>query len=224
MDKDAALKLKVVGFFSALTDDEFQRIGHRVRIERFQRGTAILNETDTNEYMYAVVEGEVKASRTLDDGRETILAIHGAGESFGELALIDGRTAPATVTAARDSIVALIAKRDFHEILMADRKVLSYFLRLMCSRLREAWRTHEILQQRDACERIRMMLGKLAAERGTQLPEGVLINSRLTHQEMAEMTGLTRETVTRVIDQMKLDGHLRLGEDRLYVLLKDFFA
>ena len=69
MPRNAMLKLKLVGFFSTLTDDEFRRIGNRIRIERFPKGAAILNETDTNEYMYAVVEGEVKASRTLDDGR-----------------------------------------------------------------------------------------------------------------------------------------------------------
>jgi CRP-like cAMP-binding protein len=222
MDKDAAARLKGVGFFSELTDEGFRRIGGR--LQRFAKGAVILNEADTNECMYAVVEGEVKASRTLEGGRETILAIHGAGESFGELALIDGRTAPATVTASRDSLVALITKRDFNEVLMADRNVLSYFLRLMCSRLREAWRMQEILQQRDAHERVRMMFGKLAAERGTRLPEGTtLVNSRLTHQEVADMTGLSRETVTRVIDQMKLGGQLRFGEDRLYILSKDFF-
>ena len=225
MDKRLAAKLRGVGFFSELTDEEILSLGDRVRLELFPKGAVILSGAEANERMYAVIEGEVKAYVNSADGRETVLAIRGAGQSFGELALIDGKTAPAEVAATTESLVALISKADFLDLLSSNKMVLLYFLRLMCERLREAWGMQEILHLRDASERVRRLFAKFAEERGKPLQDGeTLIEVRLTHQQVADLTALTRETVTRVIDQMKRDGLLRLRNDRLYVLSKDFFS
>lgn len=216
--------LRQIPFFSALSDNEIRLIESRVRLSRYPKNSVILSESETNECMYTVLEGEVKAYHQTEDGRESILAIHGPGESFGELSLIDGKTMPATVAANVDSLVACITKQDFNAMLIGNVTIMFNFLKLMCARLRESWRMQEILHMRDASARIKMMLLKLSEDHGSKVADGIIIDLHFTHQQLADMSGLTRETVTRVLDQLKRNGLLAINKEHLYILKNDFIS
>lgn len=214
--------LKQAHLFSELTDDELADVAERVTLREFHKGQVILFEEDTNKYMYSVLEGEVKVYYMTEDGKESIVAFHGAGESFGEVSLIDQQTTPATVAAVEKSLVLIISRDDFFEIILHQPKVMNSLLLLLSGRLRHSWGQIRLLHLKDAANRIKASMQVMADQRGEECGDGVLLKLRLTHQTIADMTGLTRETVTRVIDRWKKSGLLSVDENR-YLLLHEMF-
>lgn len=215
--------LRQAHLFSDLTEEELSSIVCRVSLREFQKGQVILHEEDANKYMYSVLEGEVKVFHTNDEGKDSIVAFHGAGESFGEVSLIDQLTMPATVAAVEKSLLLIIGRDDFFDIIQSQPKVMNKLLLLLTGRLRHSLNQIRMLHFKDASYRVMASIKAMSAERGEPVPEGVLLKLRLTHQNIADMTGLTRETVTRVIDKWKKSGHLSLDENRHMLINHNFF-
>lgn len=200
--------LRNIQLFSSLSEKELIEASQKITVKEFTKNEVILHEEDTNEYMYIILIGKVKAIQTTEEGKEIILAIHQSDEFFGEISLIDGKTSSATVVAIEDSLVAIISKKNFYSLIIGQAKVLQQLLQILCSRLRESWRRIHILNFKDAQQRMRMLFMILSNDTGDRSPDGVLINVKLTHQEIADMAGLTRETVTRVLNKWKKKGEI----------------
>ena len=215
--------LKLAQLFSDLTEEELSFISGRISLRAFQKDEIILFEEDANEYMYSVLEGEVKVFYMTEEGKESIVAFHGPGESFGEVSLIDQQTIPATVAAREKAVVLIIGRKDFFDIIQSQPKVMNRLLLLLAGRLRHSWEQVRMLHFKDASFRIMTSLKNLCAERGEPSPEGVLLKLKLTHQNIADMTGLTRETVTRVIDKLKKSDLITMDENRHMMIRHKFF-
>ncbi|MBZ0157815.1 MAG: Crp/Fnr family transcriptional regulator [Alphaproteobacteria bacterium] len=215
--------LRKTELFSSLSREELQQIMKDMVIKDFKKNQTILYEEDSNDFMYVILDGEVKAVQRTEEGKEIILALHRKGESFGEMCLFGESITPAAVVAKRNSVVALISKRAFFSSLLNQEKMLMRLLRLMCSRLRECWKTVQILSFNNASQRIKMLLIVLSGKYGERSDGEVWVNVRFTHQEIAEMTGMTRETVTRVMDELQKAGELRIRKDRSIVLNPEFY-
>lgn len=200
--------LQNIQLFSSLEEQELQQIADKIRIEEFRKHEIVLREEDTNEYMYIILDGQVKVVQATEDGKEILLAIHKTHEFFGEVSLIDGKTAPATVQASEDSFIAFIAKKDFYALLSSQQKVLEKLLQILCSRLRDSWRRIYLLNFKHASDRVKTLFLSLSFENSIRTPEGIELNLKLTHQEIADMTGLTRESVTRVLDKLQKDAEI----------------
>lgn len=209
--------LQNIHLFSSLTGEELKQIASKIRIEEFKRNEIVLREEDTNEYMYIILDGQVKVIQATEDGKEIILAIHKTSEFFGEISLIDGKTSPATVQASEDSFIAFISKKDFYSLLSTQNKVLDTLLQILCSRLRDSWKRIYLLNFKHASERVKMLFLSLSLENGKRTDEGVQLNLKLTHQEIADMTGLTRESVTRVLDKLQKDGEVTIKNKQIYL-------
>ena len=215
--------LRNIQLFASLTEKELIDVSTKVVMKEFSKNEIILREEDTNEIMYIILVGKVKAVQTTEDGKEIILAIHQADEFFGEISLIDGKTSSATVVAIEDSLIAIISKKNFYSLILSQSKVLEKLLEILCLRLRESWKRIHILNFRDAQQRIRMLFMILSNDSGEKTSEGVLINVKLTHQEIADMAGLTRETVTRVINKLRKKGEIVVMK-KFIRLNPEFFA
>jgi len=213
--------LKEIELFSSLTDDELREISRRVTVKKFKKNQTILYEEDTNEYMYIIFDGGVKAVQTTEEGKEIILAMHNSGDFFGEISLLDGKTIPARVLATKDSIIAIISKRDFY-FLLSYNKVAIKMSQILCSRLRESWAKVQMLNFNNASQRVKMLLIMLSDKYGSKSDGGVILNIKLTHQDIAEMSGMTRETVTRVIDKLQKGGEIEVLSNRFIRLTPDF--
>jgi CRP/FNR family transcriptional regulator len=197
-----------------LTETELEQVSHRVVIKEFGKNEVILREKDTNEFMYIILLGKVKVVQVTEDGKEIILALHRADDFFGEVSLVDGKTFPATVVAMEESLIALIAKKDFYSMLYSQVKVLERLLQILCERLRESWNRIHLLNFNNAAQRVKMLLLSLSYNHSERTPEGVLLTLKLTHQDIADMAGLTRETVTRVIDKLQKDGEITIMQKK----------
>lgn len=215
--------LKQTELFSAMDDEEILLIKDKMSFKQFRKNETILYEEDTNNYMYMIVMGGVKAIRTTEDGKEIILAIHKQGSFFGEMSLIDGRTSPASVIAIEDSLIAIIEKNDFFSIIYSQNKVAKNLLDILCSRLRKALDTVQLLNFNNASDRTKMLFLMLSDEHGRKTADGTTLNIKLTHQDISDMTGLTRETVTRVIDRLQKNKEITILKNRFIQLNREFF-
>ena len=224
MGKNEIEHLKNIQLFSSLTDDELHQIKDKLSLKRYKKHEVILFEEDTTEYMYIILNGKTKVIQTTEDGKEILLAMHHSGEFFGEMSLLDGKTSPATVVAMEDSSVAIISRQEFYSLIRAQKRILDNLLLILCSRLRDSWEKIQLLNLKNASHRIKILFLMLSDKYGEKTAEGVTLNIRLTHQEIAEMTGMTRETVTRMIDKWQKDGEISVLKNRFIHLSSHFIT
>ncbi len=214
--------LKKTQLFSSLADNDIDNIINKLVVKQFRKNETILYEADTNKYMYLILSGKVKVIRTTEDGKEIILAMHQSGNFFGEMSLIDGKTTPASVMATTDSLIAIISQTDFYTILFSQNKVVENLLKILCTRLRQSWDTIQLLNFNNASHRTKMLLLMLCDEYGKKTPDGIVLNIKLTHQDISDMTGLTRETVTRVLDKLQKSKEISILDNKSIRLSPDF--
>jgi len=211
-------QIRRVPLFASLADEEVLSLAHVFIEKRYSRNQVIFMEEDTGNYMYIVLSGKLKISKTTESGKESILAIHQPGDFFGEMSLLDGKTSPATVSAMEDCRILSVGKADFHNHLMRHEKVVQQIIQVLCSRLRQVWTQVQVLSYSTAETRIRAGLHQLARRHGVQDARGILINLKITHQEMAEMFGTSRETVTRSLARLREQKLIAMDGRRIVVL------
>ncbi|MBW2316538.1 MAG: Crp/Fnr family transcriptional regulator [Deltaproteobacteria bacterium] len=209
--------LRKVPLFAELEDEELTEIGAHFHERSYPKNSVIFLEDETGDYMYIVRQGRVKVVRQLPSGKETILAFHDSGEFFGEMSLLDGGTTPASVIAVAPTTILSLSRRDFRNQL-ANPKVNEALLRMLCQRCREAWSQVELLTLHHAEARIRSLVHQLCESKGEVEPDGVRIGSRLTHRELADMAGITRESASRAVSRLQKLGLLRMESGSLLVL------
>jgi CRP-like cAMP-binding protein len=208
--------LRNVALFSNLTEEELVAVCEMFREHKYKRNEIVFFEEDTGKYMYVVKEGRVKVSRLLPSGKEMILTFHEAGEYFGEMSFLDGGTTPATVTAVVPTTILSLGGREF-SILLGNPKINMTLLRVLCARCRDAWAQIEVLTFHNADARIRTALYHLCQKRGVPTEGGVMIGLHLTHKELADITGISRETATRVLNSLQSENILHV-ETRHFVI------
>ncbi len=208
--------LRKVPLFSELEDSELAEIAAAFRERSYPKNSVIFLEDETGDYMYVVRDGRVKVVRQLPSGKETILAFHDAGEFFGEMSLLDGGTTPASVIAVAPTTILSLSRRDFQNLL-SNPIVNQALLRMLCQRCREAWSQVELLTLNHAEARIRALLQRLCTSKGREEGDGVHLEQRLTHRELADMAGITRESASRAVSRLQKLGLLRVEEGLLHV-------
>ncbi len=209
--------IRRVPLFSTLSDDEFNKLSHIFVVRVYRKNQIIFLEEETGNYMYLVLSGKVKVAKSTASGKETLLAIHRAGDFFGEMSLLDGKTSPATVSAIEDCKIISVRAADFHKHLMHNEKVLLQIINVLCARLRQVWQTQS-MSSSAADKRIRMGIHQLAQKHGIRDARGIIIDLKITHQELAEMVGTSRETVTRVLAHLRKRGVIEIIQRRITLL------
>lgn len=214
--------LKQMQMFRSMTTNELAMLTDKIAIKNFKKNEVILYEDDADSYMYLVISGRVKVIQITEDGKEIIRAIHNTGDSFGELSLIDCRSAAATVIAMENTTAAIISKINFLSIIHTQKKVLDNMLQMFCLRLRDSWDKIQMVNFKNASQRVIMLFQQLSCEYGEEVPEGTQLNIRLTHQNIADMTGLSREAVTRVLDRLQKEGIIAIKKNKAIYLKPSF--
>lgn len=226
MDRQKAMLLGVLKqsrVFSHLSDDELSHLTQRIHIREYSKNAKFMHEGDSNNYMYLIVYGRVKISIYNSEGKETIVAIRQSGDHFGEMSLIDGKTNSATVSAMEKTVIAVIYKEDFCQLLHSQPNLLFGMLRDMCFRLREANQIIQRLSYNKAPQKLSLLFKNYINRYGKKDEGFVVLTIKLTHQEIADMSGLVRETVTATINQWKTDGLVSTNDDGLFCFYPAFF-
>jgi CRP-like cAMP-binding protein len=209
--------LKKVSLFADFEEPELDDLLAVMKEKRFLRDATILIQRDPGESCFLIVVGEVKVSLFGEDGKEIILAKLGEGEVFGEMALLSGSPRSATVIALQDTTLLVLEREEFHKLLLRQPKLALKILAVMADRLRKADEKIEALVLFDVSQRVTHFVVDLAKREGVQSPEGLVIRRRPTHREIANMTGTTRETVSRVLSELARGGFVSMTGKRLTI-------
>jgi CRP/FNR family transcriptional regulator len=214
--------IKNIPFFACLSEEEIKKFRHVLIEKKFPKNKIIFMEEDTQNYMYVITSGKVKVVHQEFDGKEHIVAVHKTGDFFGEMALLDGKTAPATVIAMEDVDMLIMSKRDFEEYLLNNNKALKEIISILCLRLRQAWMMNKALRKSNAEDKLRALLKLMGMHYGIKDQRGTLITLKLTHQDIADYLAISRETVTRLLNKLVRDGEIEVLDDK-NLLLKPAF-
>ena len=206
MNKDTLIQ--TVPLFSDLSETSLKVITEKMVARSYDKEKMILIEESAGETFFLIYKGTVKITRMSDDGREVILAILGEGDFFGEMALLDGEGRSANVIALEDAKVLTLQRSDFLDILERFPKIAIHLLKELTARIRHSDQQIESLSLSGAEQRIALVLIRLAEEMG-QIKEGTVTIEHIPYQQdIANMAGTSRETVSRVYKMLEDKNHI----------------
>jgi len=206
-----------VSFFSELEAGELDALSRVATVRQFPAGATILREDEPGDQFFVLLRGEVKVYVDSPDGREVVLTHLQTGEFFGEMALFEGETRSASVSALTDTELVVLSRADFLNVLSRDFSLTRKILATLSSRLRKANDVIESLALQDVGGRLARYLLRLADESGKAPVDGFFVVSRPTHQEIANSIGATRETVTRMLKQFEDRKLIRVKGQTVWV-------
>jgi CRP/FNR family transcriptional regulator, cyclic AMP receptor protein len=212
-----------IPFLACLSEQEIAEIEFAVIVKKFNRNQVIQLEDQESDYFYFIYAGKVKVLQSNDAGNELLLTIHKRGDYFGEMSILDGRTAPATIIAIEDCTIGFLTKTDFNKYIMSNDTSLHQIIALLCSRLRDSWLMMKIFRFSAASDRIRAALNIYSNKFGTKDKRGIIVNIKITHYDIANSVGVSRETVSRLISQMIKLGEIELIDNKYFLLTPSFF-
>jgi CRP-like cAMP-binding protein len=215
--------LKNVSIFAGLKDNILDKISDLVQRRIYNCDSVILIEEEFGDTLFIITKGSVKITRMSEDGREVILSILGEGDFFGEMSIFDGESRSANVIAAEDLEVYILRRGDFLDLLEKHPKIAITLLGEMAFRLRKSDQQIEGLSLGDAENRIGMTILRLAEELGSIKMGQVTINNIPLQKDIANMTGTSRETVSRTIKILEAKGYIKKEGRKLIILKYDKF-
>ncbi|MBD04361.1 MAG: Crp/Fnr family transcriptional regulator [Gemmatimonadetes bacterium] len=194
--------------FEGLDDEQLDAIALVTITRRFDKHQVIILAEEEGDALFIISSGQVKVSIVSEDGREVILSLLGTGSVFGELSLLDGKPRSANVVATENTDLYMLRRSDFLQLVYKVPQIAVGLLAELAARLRKTDRKIGGLALLDVTSRISETLLQLADEHGTETDDGVLLKSRPTHQQIANMSGTTRETVSRVLKRLEKQGYI----------------
>lgn len=212
--------LKKSFIFNEFSESELQEIVKLVRERPFRKNTIIFNEGDPGLAFYIIKNGKIKVYKLASDGRELILGIFGEGGLFGDVPVFDGGPYPASAQALTDVVVWSINRDQFVQLLLHHPALSLKVIRVLGKRLRQAHGFVADLALKNVPQRLASLLLKLADEYGQESAEGIVLDLPLTRQEIAELIGVSRETVIRELSKFSRAGTLRLDGKKIILLDK----
>lgn len=210
--------LKKVPLFSELNDEELYQLTSVVREQHYKKHTTIVHVDDPGSALYILKNGLVKVTIEDQHGYEMILRILYPTDFFGDMSLLDGMPRSATVTTQEPSEVLTISREHFLSIIEKSPKILLKVAAVLSKRLRKANELIHSLAFFDVYGKVARVLLNLAAERGRATEQGTVIDMRLTQQELAELAGMTRETMARTLREFQQAGCIRVESGIISIL------
>ena len=205
--------LRNVPIFTDLTDSDLTKIASKMVPRVYEKGQMILLEESMGETFFIITQGAVKVTRLSADGREVILAILGESDFFGEMSLLDGEGRSANIVANESAKVLTLSRNDFLDCLESYPKIAIALLEELATRLRKSDQQIESLSLSDSEHRIGITLIRLAGELGTIKQGHVTVKNLPYQQDIANMAGTSRETVSRTLKLLE-DKKLVRRENR----------
>lgn len=220
-DKQAILSEHYL--FSGLSTEDVEAMLKFAKEKRYSARDFIFQKEDKGSCMMLVLQGHVRISVSSAEGKEIILNRLGAGEMFGEMALIDDepRCADAIAEAGEEVLLLIIYRRDFLAYLDQRPKVAIELLKVLCGKIRQASDLAESIGLLPIPCRLARLLNKLAEDNGEETAEGTQVNLDISQQEMGCLIGATRESVNKNLRNWEAQGLITQSAHAIVILDED---
>lgn len=218
MESSYKVLIRNIPLFSSLKDSDLELISQNGKRRLYTRGSVVFNEGDLEDGLYIILSGKAKAILLDEEGRELILSIFERGDFFGEMAVFDEQPRSATVEAVEDTTFLVLPKQTVHELLKANQDLALSILRQMSLRIREADEKIRTLAYYDVAGRLARTIMELLKKEGKILKDKNIAYIKLPpRQDLANMVGASRETVSRVLSSLQKKGILSLTKEHLVI-------
>ena len=218
-ERRALWYLKKIPLLAQLGAEELSTLANVVALEEVRRRRVIFLPGDPGTSVFFVNGGRVKISRVTRDGKELTLAYRGPGEIFGELCLVDGGARAEMAEAMENALITEVPRAEFEKLLGTHAAIGASLTRVLCERRRELENKVEDLVFRDVNAKLAELLLRLGNDYGVDDARGTLVAVKITHQEMANLIGSTRETVSLTLSQFKRNN--LIATDGRKIILTD---
>ena len=214
----SALALKSVPFFANLNESEISSLARKLIIRRFGPNQIIFHLGDPGGLLYIISSGKVKISHSTADGQEAVLAILGAGDFFGELALLDDSPRSASAESIEDTETLTLHRDEFLNYLDNNPAFARHVLNVLSRRIRHLNNQISDIFFLDLPARLARTLVLLADQHGRKTADGTTIELALTQTDLAEMTGATRVSINKAIGRFRRANWVRIQGREVTVL------
>ncbi len=202
--------LKHIRLFDGLAPSEMEEMERQASMQEVKRRQPLYVPGDPSSNVYVLKRGRVKIANTDASGKEITFEILEPGEVFGELEALDGVPRATAAEALDDALICAIPRAAFTQYLATHPAVTVELTKLIGLRLRKIQSRVEDLVFRDVPARLAHLLVELAKSDGVAAEQGVVLTARLTHQDMANLIGCSRETVSATLGQFRDEGFIRM--------------
>ena len=192
--------------FTSLPPAAVDDLTQRIAVRRVSAHGTVVSQDEQGDAMFIIMSGRVKVVLFGENGREVTLSILRPCDAVGEMALFDGKARSANCIAMEPTALLVLSRDDLLRHIAAHPRTALNLLGEMADRLRRADESIAQLALCDVNERLVHRLIGLAREEGTEAPEGLMVRRRPTQQELANMIGSCRETISRAFNQLARDG------------------
>lgn len=214
----AARAIAASPLFRTLPPERVELIARALLTGRFRKGQLIFQQGDDGDAMYLVESGLVKISAESADGQEAILTEIRPGETFGELALLDGAPRSATATALADTVTLRLPRQAFDELLETDSTFPRRIMESLAHELRRATNHVGELHFLDLPGRLAARLARMGREAAPGETRDISLGRYYSQTELAAMIGGTRQSVNRYLGEFVDDGLIRIERDDVVIV------
>ena len=201
-----------------LSDEELARFRYRPKVLVYNKSDIIFSFNDQADFMYIILEGNIKISTYLSDGREQILYTYTEGDFVGAHNILTGENYIYEAKALTKSSLLIISKLDFNNILKKNNKILIKILDQSFRRIRRSEDLIDRLASQNADLKVAKLLLDLADDVGIVKKDGVLVTSHLSREELGSYSGVVRETLSRKLSSFEAMGLIKIiARDKILI-------
>jgi CRP-like cAMP-binding protein len=213
--------LRKAPLFANLPPADLSRVGGISVVRRYARRGTLFREGDRADGFFIVASGRVKIFKLSEDGKEQVLHILEAGDSFAEAAIFEGGGFPANAEALGDSELLFLPKRPFMELLEKNPEMAVRMLGSLSRWLKRMTDLVENLALRDVEARLVFFVSEEMKSRGVPLRDGAEYEIPVGKNVLASRLGTVPETFSRALKKLQEEGKIRVKGNRIRILRAD---
>ena len=216
-DKSKLWYLENFNLFKSLSMKSMEELNSITTMKDIPKNQPVYFANEPSNSIYFLKKGRIKLTRTSPEGKEMIIALVNPGEVFGEMSILDdgGRNDYATVL--EPALICAISRNDFKNFVEANPELNLRITKLIGFKMKKYSERIEELVFKNAEQRVISFVLSLARDHGKKLGDEYFVKPFLTHQNIAELTACSRQTVNAVLTDLREQGHIHFDRKKLIV-------
>ncbi len=195
--------LKQLNLFRALPEKQVKYISEQVHAKEYAKRQVVL-EPEDHDKVFILKSGQVEIYQITQEGKKIIVDILGPGNVFGDLGVDE--SAEHFVEATTDSFVCVIGKNEFFQMVSKNPQIANTLVRELFTKIVEGEKQISALASDSLITKVKNLLLRLAKTHGRHLKQKVFITTKFTHEELANMIGISRQTMTEILNKLESQG------------------
>ncbi|MYL55258.1 cyclic nucleotide-binding domain-containing protein [Pontibacillus yanchengensis] len=208
---DKLLMLSQISLFDELPKEELMVVDEMSEMKPVKKGTLILSPESPIEALFLLKQGQVRLYRMNSQGKQFTVDILVDGNIFGETSTMSLTDNEIYAEAMTDTYLCILSNEDFEQFIQTNSNIALKLIDILSTRLKEVYTISEKIALSDVKNRLLYLLLMLSEKTGRRKNEWQTIEMKLTHHDLANMIGSTRETTSAIISQLKKEGYIKKG-------------